>query len=366
MLERLGTAQPITLDQAIGAEVVDDFTEMMLDLGHRRDRARKMAIYASAVAGCPASPFGLPAIAAAAGAIGTEKQFRQLLDGSGWDETKLRHLLVRAAPSSEVGVYVVEIERVHGHDGDLFDIASIHALGEDKSTPIGWRRVPIPLHHGEPVPELSDGERLMIRELVADLLADYQALEPGPSRRPVIAIDACFGQNEKVRNDLADLGCEYILDVDEIGGPVYDGVRLEGHAYGSALESRVLSEQLVDPSPEEATGPPAAIVDSGGTGTGEYAVSYRRDGFVQIAIARPRISGSRRLTARLRHERTAELAELSMRVGDARLATALRVTDFRHSNPRGWQRHAMLMSVLFAILTEQIPRRGDEEDDDEL
>jgi hypothetical protein len=312
------------------------FSMTMADLGHRHDRAELMGHYTAAVAGCHLQTFGLPEIARLArGLPAPSDSFRNLLDRGRWSVEGIREALMRAALLAGILAICLEIHvNAHG-DGSGRDLIALVAVGTGWSIPIGWAHV----GHPPIEPGVPDAARNAVIDLIEEFAVTWASLCGAASMPPLLSADDCFGEDTRLRAELAARSVEYSLPVPA----EFDEAEAVAHPYEPSEGGRTLAELL----PWNLESSPAAV---------ELAAADRREAEYVTAL-----SPQRRLLvhpeidlpdgALLGHHpqrRALELAQL--RAPEPGLIESLRVAGFRHGSSQAVTRHAWLMSILAIFL----------------
>jgi hypothetical protein len=314
----------------------------LAELGHRGDRAQLMASYTAAVAGCREELFGMPELACLASGVGaTADQFRNLIDRARWTLDEIRLALLRSALIAGVVALCLEIHVDARADGTGRDLIALVALGTGVSIPIGWAQVT----HPPPVPGVPDALRLAVVGLIEDFAVAWAHIGGGPLP-PILAADLCFGEDTRLRAELAARSVEYALPVPA----EFDEAVPVSNPYESAERGRTLAELL--PFGAE------------GSGLVELAARERREAEYLAPLSRQRrllVHPEVELPegAMLGHHPqlgAAALAEL--RAPEPGLISTLRVAGFRHTSAEAVLRHAWLMSIFSVHLRGRLAEGG--------
>jgi hypothetical protein len=361
MRTALGSPVGVFLGEPLQPAQVDEFIGLMgRTVGGRRDRLELMGSYVHAVSACENFPFRVTDLAEVSRKRTpvTVKQLRNLLDDAAWDEGAIRRALVALIPLGSVEAFVIEytdvITEPTGPTG--YDIFSVTAVGQGFALPLGWRRARVPPADPPPgitAPDLSEEEHRCVSELLSDLGDDYMAVgDEQPVRvPPIIALDQRFGENEKLRVDLAARAPEYLLVV----GPEYDEVDLARDPHEMVRPGKTIARQFGD-WPHDAPMPrPRRVLTEAGRRGAEFAVSYRNGGATRFGLARPRVVGQRgSLLGRRPEQRVRALTEVASRLPYRTSASGLRIAGFRHQPDLGWRRHALLVSAAEAVASGRV------------
>jgi hypothetical protein len=353
-----GRASGIPAAQPLTGEQVERFARVLqATLGTRRDRHRNLAAWIVAVASAPPGPLCVAALAAASTASVSPKQLRHVIERAPLDEVLLRRHLVKVAPLADVVAFTVEHDWVlHAESNTELDLYSLHAIGRDWTVPIGWVVEPIPpVERNGVVMGIDDSESAAVLELLGQMREDYAAVEPaallsasGPP--PVVLLAESFGINKSLREGLRATVGEYVALVPG----TYSDIRLSGEPLDRVEPDRQLQDYFA-PMPQDADPPPRELLDdSRPRRDHEYAVPLSTDDRLAYAIARPLPAmppGA--LQGKRPEQRARELGRLAMKVGDTHAAARLRVADLRHRDPDVLRRHALLMSMLTAVVDDQ-------------
>jgi hypothetical protein len=314
----------------------------LAELGHRGDRAGLMASYTAAVAGCREEPFGMPELAGLASGVGASaERFRNLIDRARWPLEEIRRALLRSALLAGIVALCLEIHVNARADGAGRDLIALVALGTGVSVPIGWAEVT----HPPPMPGVPDALRGAVVGLIEEFAISWAEIDGG-SLPPLLATDLCFGEDTRLRAELAARSVEYALPVPA----EFDEAVPVSNPYESSERRRTLAELL----PFGAEGP----------GLVELAARERREAEYLAPL-----SAHRRLLvhpevelpagAMLGHHpqlRAAALAEV--RAPEPGLFSSLRVAGFPHASSEAVLRHAWLMSILSVHLRGRLAEGG--------
>ena len=353
MRTTIGSDQPPPLKQALEEAALGRFAAAMQELGHRRDRAAMMGTFVGAVAGFPV---GVPATIPALHRYlppqhrATEKQFRNLLNCEGWNPEQLRRELVAAGFEGGVEAILIEGYELRENTPRPYDLVSAHLLGPGSAVPVGWQRVALPEGKNGAGPDIAEAERRSAVGLLAQLRADCEALGLPVAEVPVVILDWRCGDDDELREQLAELGFEFLAEV----GDEYAGFDQAGDPFSSQVRRLMLLEQL--PFAEDGSAPEPRLLRKVGDRL-EFVTGLTRPGAHSYAIAGPLIAAPALKGHRAR-ERAADLAVLAGRISPTRAATRLRIADFRSPDERPWQAGAYLISAFQATQMARFPKGG--------
>lgn len=242
---QLGEAAPRPLCTASPAELEDVSRLVRTNadspraLGSRRDRAVTAADFAGAVARQSLGPFSLADLSPGA-PRGASKRLRRLVDEEAvWDPALLRPGLVEAT-MAETRVLVVERAELAPNSATRADAFSISALGPGFAVPINWKVLEVT--ESESAPYLSELEQRAISELVKDYRADHDLLCPDEMCPLVVLDGGWFGEDRGVREALAGIDIEYLL---EVAGDL-DELEVASHGFATALPEQIASVTSVE------------------------------------------------------------------------------------------------------------------------
>jgi hypothetical protein len=312
------------------------FATALTDLGHRADRAELMGHYVAAVAGCREASFGLLDLALHNSSLTSPADsFRNLLDRARWSVQEIREALLRSALFAGILAICFEIHVGARADGSGRDLIALVAVGAGWSIPIGWAHI----EHPPVEPGVPDAVRGAVINLIEEFAVAWAALGPGVALPPLLSADCCFGEDTRLRAELAARSVEYVLPVPA----EFDEAVPVTHPYESSERGRTLAELL----PWAPDRPPAMV---------ELASAQRREAeYVAPLSPRQRLLIHPEVElpagAILGHhpqQRVLELAEL--RAPEPGLIESLRVAGFGHPSARAVIRHAWLMSILSVFL----------------
>ncbi|MHB8490686.1 MAG: hypothetical protein ACYDA6_00510 [Solirubrobacteraceae bacterium] len=345
LVPEIAIAQPLTRGETARFAGL-----LQATLGTRHDRDLNLAAYTAGVAAAPAGPLRLGVIAAASGGLANTKQLRHVIEHAPVDESLLRRRLVRAAPFADQLAFTIEQHVVeYGEERGGIDIYSVHAVGRDRTTPLGWAIEPIPPEETEAQPlGIDDVEERAVMRLLTQLGEDYDAVEPsaslsGTGPPPVILHAPSFGESQALRAGLRSTVGEYVARV----SGSYTDLCLRSDPIERVEPDRQLQDYYA-PIPPGADPPPRELLDGSPSRCGrEYALPIVTEGQVEYAIVRPLpMVPPGALLGTLPEQRARELANLAREIRDTHAAQRLRAADLRHSRPDALRRHALLVSML--------------------
>lgn len=322
------------------------FSTAMADLGHRQDRAELMGRYVAAVAACNHARFRLIDVADFASSLKAPgDSFRNLLDRARWSAEDIRRALLRSALLAGVLAICLEIHiDAHG-DGSGRDLIALVAVGAGWSIPIGWAHV----EHPPVLPGVVDVVRGAVLNLIEELAVEWVSLAPCTPLPPLVSADPCFGEDKRLRAELAARSIEYALPVPA----EFDEAEPVSHPYEETTHSRTLAELL----PWQPDGPTALLeLASADRREADYVapLSPRHRLLIHPEVELP--AGA--LLGDHPRIRALELAEL--RAPEPGLIESLRVAGFHHASAQGVIRHAWLMSILSVFLRGRLAEEGAE------
>jgi hypothetical protein len=337
----VGDARSSSLLQADGLSL-RQFETTMAGLGQNRSRARVMADYAGRIPAMAGGAFGVAGIAT--GPEGLDKRlferFCHMLERANWSWVSLRRGLLASAIATGIIALTIEIRVLTFFDIDSDeeredgrDIIALVAIGEGRSTPVGWACVEHPpLHVGH-----CEAIRGVTLNLIEELAGEWPELAPGEPFPPIVSADTLFGEDRDFRAGLAGRHLEYHLpllrDYDEVL-PVF-------HPYENTKTKRTLAE-LMPGDPE----PPSDLLELGSTerSQGEFALALPGGRFALIH-PEPVVPDG----ALLGHHPQIRARELvAVEAPAPTVIDGLRVADFKHASQLGVIRHAWLVSTYSA------------------
>jgi hypothetical protein len=346
----LGAVAPFALSPApTTAEISAFAAQLTIDPpGWRADRAKQAGSFVSAVAAlADTDSFQLTDLGAAQDP--ENRRLRNLLNGS-WNPERLRRLLVSLAPLDRVRVFAIEYVTI-----GPYDVAGLHAVGDNFSHPIGWQRVPVPLPDlgADGVPqEISDGETQVISTLLDVALSDYGAVEPWCKTpyAPLIIREPALGDNASLRAAIANRLPEYLIEV----RADYDDVRLHRHPYERRLGQVAIADHF-DLS-RVPTAQPRQVLAGLPPRSSEYAIGLVDGSNRRYAVGRPGLFGAGLAGQRL-HQRMIELADLMTSLPELLAADSLRLAAFNAPNEDAWLKSSLLLSAYQALRTSPLAPR---------
>ena len=355
MRTTIGSDQPPPLEKALERTALERFTAAMEDLGHRKDRAAMMGTFVGAMAGFPAGVSAtIPALRRYLPPQDriTEKQFRNLLNCEGWDPADLRRELVAAGLEGGVEAILIEGYELRENTPQPFDVASAHLLGPGSAIPIGWRRTPLPKKRDGEGPNILDEERRSAVGLLEQYLGDVETLGAAAAAAPVVILDWRCGDDDELRQRLADLGFELLV---EVGGE-YAGFDQTGTPFGSQYRRPTLFDQL--PFAPDGSPPEPRLLRTV-NGRHEFVTGLQRPDASTYAIAAPLVDAPpESLQGHRARERAGALAALAARICPSDAATRLRIADLRFPDERPWLAAAYLISAFQATQMARFPKGG--------
>ena len=340
----IGSSAPVALPLSLDQRELDALVAVLRGLvATRSETATNLAAYVAAVAACPLESFGFRELTAFVPPLPVPTNVSRMLvnslKSSRWDDERLVEALCGCASADAVDAVVLEYEEV-GPPKSAHAVLSIHALGAGFGTPLDFRRLPLDCD--------AHDERLV--DLVCELLEVYRWHYADPRESaspPVVALAPQLGEYPRLRRAVAARVGEYGMLVDR----GYSAERvvadmLEPRRPGAGLEAQLALSANV--RPRRLRRHPNAPPD-------EFVVPFGREAAPQLAVVRPAVALPRDALRGRRHEvRARELGELLQRIQPPMVARTLRLDAVRHASHSLFRRHALLLSVLHALLTGRI------------
>jgi hypothetical protein len=317
---------------------------------HRRDQAREATACAAAAVTLD-QPYRVTDLARAAGV--PARRFRRMLDNAPLEDQALRRQLVAAARLNEIRLFQLEAVEVE-LGGRYWDVAWVEAVGDDWTLPLGWRRAICPDQEGEfGLGAIVNTELELVRGLLGDLLADYEAVEPAQAVRvpPLVACDPRFGEGIRVRREIGGRVAEYALGI----GVSYRDHRLVRDPY-SPRDPDLPAEVFFTETPSgQLAGPPVPVERRDGPRGTEYIAPVAGEEPPRLVVCRPSLAlptGS--MAGTQREERARTLANIVSEVEPGRAASSVGADCFQHADDRGWGRLCILGSLLHGVRTGRL------------
>jgi hypothetical protein len=315
-------------------------------LGCRRDTASNLATYVEAAAMCSTPRFGLSEMAEVARVSGQEGEVRRMLSNTinakSWSDSLLVDALCACVAPDQVKVAAIEYDEVApGPSSSSYAALSLNALGQDLVAALDWRRIALDS-------DSYDADLIAaVDALLCTLNAHTGGLRPG-QRAPLVVLSPQLGGDAHVRSTVAKRVAEYGALVD----PGYARVRTRLKVYDRRRPGVIVGTHFKG-SPEE-DGPALVLpVKQNRSPANEFVVELgmgqaRRPAIVRPHLALdlvPKMQGDR-LRQRARH-----LQEMLSNIHPPQMLHLLRLDAFSHLNAAVYRRHALLLSLLHAILT---------------
>jgi len=320
------------------------FAEAMADIGNRHDRAELMGSYVAAVAACHHTSFRLLDVAdCAVWMSAPADSFRNLLDRARWSVHDVRRALLRSALLAGMLAICLEIHINARADGSGRDLIALVAVGAGWSIPIGWAYV----EHPPVVPGVVDVLRGAVVNLIEELAVEWESLAPGVPLPPLLSADDCFGEDQRLRAELAARSIEYALPVPA----EFDEAEPVAHPYERTEHGRTLAELL----PWGPGGSPLLLeLERSDRREAEFVAPFspRRRLLIHPEVDLP--AGA--LLGHRPGERARDLADLRAPIPGT--IESLRVSGFQHASGQGVMRHAWLMSILSVFLRGRLVSEG--------
>lgn len=346
----IGTSAPIVLPQPLEPKEIIALVAILNELvGTRPETANNLAAYVAAVAACPLASFGfrdltdfVPQLPVPANVL---RMFMNSMTSRRWDDTLLVDALCGCAPSEEVEAVVLEYEEV-GPRTSAHAVVSIHALGAGFGVPLDFARMPV---------DCDDYDERLI-ELTCALLDVYRRRYANPSSGgppPIVALAPQLGEYPRLRRAVAGRVGEY-------GMLIESGYARERVATGMSELRRPGASlgSLFGRQPAHAGARPRRVKRHPNAPSDEFIVRFMMDAQSQLAVVRPTVMLPRNaMRGRLFEDRAMALGELLQRIQPPTVVRALRLDAVRHTSHSLFRRHALLLSVLHALLTGRIAPR---------
>jgi hypothetical protein len=350
-----GRLEPLALDRPVEESLLREIETGLAGLVSRRDQATNMTALMAAVPFCALEEaYNVAKLQRVVPPprTATARQLRHVLDAGAWSVEDLRVELLGCAITAGVEAMFLECHEVRPKEADAYDVVSLSLLGSGSCLPVVWRRAWVPPEGSSGEADIERFERDAVAALLAQLCEDLEQLCLAPDFAPLLTTDWRYGEMAGLRNDLAALGFEYLLEV----GPVYNGLGEARYPDDSlAVRSELIEQIRFGPHGEPPDPRPLREVPESAPG-GELIVSYHGPKGPTYAIARPRVDvrpggilGHRAL------RRASALGELIAGAGPPQAAINLRVAQFRHAFEPGWQAGVILMSTLYGALQGLFP-----------
>jgi hypothetical protein len=336
-----GTAVPFTLPMHLDEDQRDLLHLLARGLlVQREDSAQNFVRYLDAAAACPEQSF---VVADIAGQVPQEvadptRVFRNLLTSSRWPEVRLMDTLFEAAQLSKQSIVVV------GHQAPTakshHSVVWLQALGYGTSVPLDWRRFR--------TDEDDHDARFQacVHELLDELLG--RCASPVNDLPLIVTLDEAIGEWPSLRFSIAERVGRYASLVSRH----YPIPRLNTAIYSQRNPGGRLASSFGE---WPLAGPPAPMaLKRSGSRFVEYAVPFVNNGHRCYAIVGlgPRIGNC--IQGRTAISAATDIGTVLGLIQPDPIATMLGIQRFEHSSDKVFHRHAMLMSMLYTVVTRQL------------
>jgi hypothetical protein len=345
----IGASAPIVLPLTLEPKELGALVAVLSELvATRPETANNLAAYVAAAAACPLEVFGFRELTDYVPHLSLPtnvwRMFVNSMTSHRWDDVLLVDALCACAPSSQVEAVVLEYEEI-GTRKSAQAVLSVNALGAGFGVPLDFERVSL---------ECDDyDERLIVATCaLLDVYRSHYASPAGGEPPPVVALAPQLGEYPQLRRAVAARVGEYGMLVEE--GYVRERVvpGLSSRSRPGASLRALLADAPLGARAHRLKRSRCAPPD-------EFVVPFVLGAHPQLAVVRPAVALPRDEMRAHRYEaRAIELGELLHRIQPPTVVRALRLDAVRHTNHALFRRHALLLSVLHALLTGRLAPRN--------